>query len=89
MHMVYSICLLFAPQVARVFSRILYFTTLASTFFLYEIYAASLTSVFTVDVFEPPVKSLQDILDLGYQVNVWKGTAHEEYFKVNQGYYFL
>lgn len=51
------------------------------TFSLYEIYAASLTSVFTVDVFVSPVNSLQDALAGGYQINVWTGTVLEQYFK--------
>lgn len=66
------------------FARILYFTTISAAFVLFEVYAASLTSVFTADVFDPPIKRLEDIIDKGYQVNVWSGTTYERYFKVRR-----
>ena len=38
--------------------RILYWTTLGMTFICYQMYSASLTSVFTAEKFNPPINDL-------------------------------
>ena len=65
----------------KLFARILYLTTIGCAYFIFEVYAASLTSVFTADKYVPTIHDLSDIQKQEYQVNVWTGTAFEQYFK--------
>ena len=63
------------------FERLLYFTTIVIAFLLFEVYAASLTSVFTADEFVSPINDLSDVVSNNYDISVWRGTAFEQYFK--------
>ena len=62
-------------------SKILILTILITNFVIYVAYCATLTSVLTLEHFDPPVKNLADVLTKGYKLTVWKGTSYDSYFR--------
>ncbi len=67
---------------ALLHTRILFLATLGMGYLCFAHYSASMTSILTVDVFQPDIASLEDVLDKGYQISVWTGTSYEMIFKL-------
>lgn len=61
--------------------RVLLFTTCLACFLFYSTYSATLTSILTMEIIDPPVNNLRDVYDLNYKMLVLEGSVYEDYLR--------